>query len=92
MNPFCETWETGNGDGSGIYLRQPGRAGHVKIGDFGEAGRAPGGSAAAVERAQLAATAPAMVNLLECMVRGSFTPDEWVAEARAILAKAGRLP
>lgn len=66
----AETWDTGIGDGAGVYLRVPGRSGHLRIGDFGCSGLAPGGSAMAVERARLAAAAPLLHAALAGLVAG----------------------
>jgi hypothetical protein len=65
-----ERWETGRGDGTGIYLAgDPKR--RAKIGDFGEGGRAPGGNASAVERARIAAQAPLMYEALLDIISGA---------------------
>lgn len=57
-----ERWETGRGDGSGIYIvGDPKR--RVKIGDFALGGQA-GDSTTCHERAQLAAQAPLMYEAL----------------------------
>jgi hypothetical protein len=55
-----ERWETGRGDGAGVYLATNPAARH-RVGDFGEGGKE--GSAMAHARATLAATAPEMLRV-----------------------------
>jgi imidazolonepropionase-like amidohydrolase len=63
----CERWETGKGDGAGIYLAGSPKV-RTRIGDFSEAGKVD--SALASRRATLAAAAPRMLRALRGLVDG----------------------
>ena len=62
MATTAERWETGRGDGSGIYLAGA-PATRRKIGDFSEGGRSDS-SEVCQARAQLAAAAPTMAHAI----------------------------
>jgi hypothetical protein len=64
-----ERWEVGRGNGASLYVAGAPKK-RVKVADFGLGGSAPGGSAAAHDRALVAAQAPRMYLALLDMISG----------------------
>lgn len=84
-----ERWETGNGDGAGVYLVGDPRA-RTRIGHFGEGGKVD--SALAVRRATLAAAAPDLLEALRPLAAWAALRPVDVSDDDPILHAAGLWP